>query len=628
MTDSSALPGTVDATADVELNAAMEQARRVLVEGQLADVAERAWFHLTTPPATPTLVVVGEVKRGKSSLVNALLGRPGASPVDVDITTSAFIRFVPVGDAGTEGDTALLYAGGRRETIDFADLPDWVTVTGRHVIDPKIDELPIGAEVALDSEFLPNLVIVDTPGVGGLNPNHLRLARTASAGASILLMTCDATAPITAPELEFLDSVSAEVGAVIIAVTKIDKNYSHWRSILDEDRRLLREHAPRFAESPIFGVSTLDALSALMMEPGDRRGSALHASGLMEIVGVLHEICASAGRLATANGLRIARTGLQRLTSQLEMQRSAVTDAAGITAELSQEEQRLQALRKEQEGPWRDDLTRELSTLQRTATTTLDHQLDDLKARWKTKLDKTHIEFLRRSPQLFVADMTADLEALVALVSDEYAAGIARMLDELKISTQISLERFSTRVRGDDPHKRGHGLIDPQMSSYFTGGIVQQLIPTGGSGSVARDLIQYIGVGGAALAIGHNPLLLGIGVGVWAAVNLGYRATRASRQELQQWINNTASQVNKDVGREIQARAELVRPIITNEYKRQLTDSMAELQSLITTAQEAAKASSAQRDQTLAELDTKQQALQATTEAIDTQLARFTLVKA
>ena len=37
----------------------------------------------------PVFVVVGETKRGKSSLVNALVGVPGLSPVDASVATSA-----------------------------------------------------------------------------------------------------------------------------------------------------------------------------------------------------------------------------------------------------------------------------------------------------------------------------------------------------------------------------------------------------------------------------------------------------------------------------------------------------------------------------------------------------------
>jgi GTP-binding protein EngB required for normal cell division len=332
---------------DADLRKVMDAARRVLAGSGMADVGDRAWAQVTEPPTNPAVVVVGEVKRGKSSLVNTLLAVPNASPVDVDIATAAFVRFVPPSDAAPKGTATLLFAGGRREPVDYADLADWVTMSGTHVNDPTVEELPIGSEVALASPVLPRVTLVDTPGVGGLNPSHLRLTKTATTTASILVMTCDATAPITLPELEFLESVSSEVNSVLIAVTKIDKNFRHWQTIVDEDRRLLREHAPRFADVPIVGVSSTAALSAIKMEPGDRRKSALRMSGLSALVQHLHRMCASSDTLFAANGLRAARTGLERVAAQLELQRSALIGGQRAAAGLKEENERLAALRRE-----------------------------------------------------------------------------------------------------------------------------------------------------------------------------------------------------------------------------------------------------------------------------------------
>jgi GTP-binding protein EngB required for normal cell division len=595
---------------DADLKKAMEAALRMLVANGLSDLAKRAVSQVTRPAGAPTVVVIGEVKRGKSSLVNALLARPNASQVDVDIATSAFLRFVPPAQARPEGDTTLLFAGGRRQAVNFTDLPDWVTMTGRHVNDPTVDELPIGAEVAMASPFLPRVTLVDTPGVGGLNPNHLRLARTATTTASILLMTCDASAPITAPELEFLEAASAEVNSVIIAVTKIDKNFRHWQSIIDENRRLLRQHAPRFADVPILGVSSMTAFSAIKMEPGDRRKSALRASGLTAVVQHLHRMCSSSDALQVANGVRAVRTGLEQIAHQMDLQRSAMIGGETAAAELSEEQKRMQALRKEWEGGWRDYLARDMGAVQRNTLATLDHKVDELKSRWRTKLDKTKIDILRRSPQLFVADMTADLEVLIAEVSDQYISGVNKLVSGLNINADISVGALSTGVRQvERAHKRGEGVLDPNMMSVASSGI----------GSIGLGMVGVMGVAGAVAL----PLGIAIG-GVYIAVNLGFRAIKQGRQGLQQWLNMTASAVIKDVSREIQERGDQIRPAIFDQYKRHLTDSMTQLKTLIATADTAAKASRAERADALAELDTKRRSLQTTIAGIDAQLARLT----
>jgi len=603
--------GSVDI--DDELNAAMLDATRALVSGGLADLAERARSQLTTPPDLPTLVVVGEVKRGKSLLVNALLGRPDASPVDVDIATSAFVRFIPVAGARADGDADLLYAGARREKIDLAELADWVTIAGRHVNDPNIDELPLGAEVSITSRFLPRIGVVDTPGVGGLNPNHLRLAKMASTSASIVLMTCDASAPITAPELEFLQVVSAEIDAVLIAVTKIDKNPRHWRAIVDENRRLLREHAPRFGDTPVIGVSSLRALSALAMDPGERRDSALRASGLPQLIERLDELCDTGRRLSAANGIRTALTGLECLASQLEMRRSAIVGQEETVAQLSQEETRLKKLRL-QENTWRDNMTRDLNSVQRETLESADHQLDELKANWKKRLDHTRLDLLRRRPQAFVADITADLEAMLARVSDEYRARVAKLIEDYSIAPDLTIDDIDAPIRGEDPRNRIHNVFDPQVISMVSAG----------AGSLTHQLLPQLGlVAGAAMGVMSGPLTLALG-GAWAAVNLAFRAMRNGRQNLQLWVNTTATGVSKDVTRAIQERQDAVRPVIINEYKRQLTDAIAEVQKLINIANDAAKESSARRQELLTKLDAQRADLHTMATALDSQLARLT----
>jgi hypothetical protein len=590
----------------------MQVARDLLVAHGMSDLAERAWSQLMAPAGAPVVVVVGEVKRGKSSLVNALLARPGASPVDVDIATSTFVRFVPPGDSTPERQTTLLYAGGRRQTVDFTELADWVTTSGRHVTDSTIDELPIGAEVVLGSPLLRGVTLVDTPGVGGLNPHHLRLARTAATTASIVLMTCEAKAPISKPELDFLTTVSAEVDSVLIAVTKTDQNLRHWRSILDENRRLLREHAPRFADVPMLGVSSVFAASALQMEPGDRRVAAVRASGLLDIAKHLTAMCVSRDTLAASNAVRAARTGLERIADQLSLQRSAMIGGQSAAAELNEEQQRLQALRQQWDGGWQNFLQSDFGIAQRHTLGVLDRKVDELRASWKARLDKTKLDVLRRSPQLYVADMTADLEVLIAEISDYYITEINGLISGLQADVDISVEALSVGVREvDKPRKRGEGVLDPQMMSVASSGI----------GSIGIGIASALSLGVLAIPVG-----IAIG-GVYVAVNFGFRAIKAGRQGLQQWLNMTANAVAKDVAREIQDRGDMIRPVIMNQVKQHLTDSMSQLKTLIAAAETAAKASRTERADALAELDTKHKTIQTAIAGLDTQLAIMATAK-
>jgi len=73
-------------------------------------------------------IVVGETKRGKSSLTNMLIGLPNLSPVDAAVATASYLEFQHNPQHG-----ARAYVPGREDPIPLGlgDLRDWGTVLGR-----------------------------------------------------------------------------------------------------------------------------------------------------------------------------------------------------------------------------------------------------------------------------------------------------------------------------------------------------------------------------------------------------------------------------------------------------------------------------------------------------------------
>src|SRR5690606_31888889 len=109
------------------------------------------------------VVVVGEFKQGKSSLVNAVVGGT-ICPVDDDVATAlpTYVRH------GPEPTAALIYDEDppRREPIAVEDVRKWV-VEHSPLVDPA--QRPSGVEVRVPRKLLSaGLALVDTPGVGGL----------------------------------------------------------------------------------------------------------------------------------------------------------------------------------------------------------------------------------------------------------------------------------------------------------------------------------------------------------------------------------------------------------------------------------------------------------------------------
>ncbi|HTX02536.1 MAG TPA: dynamin family protein, partial [Candidatus Acidoferrales bacterium] len=102
-----------------------------------------------------TVLIAGQFKRGKSTLINALIGNDilptGALPL-TSIATS--VHF------GTESAT-VTYCDGGSSQIDIRDLGEYVTETGN----PENVRAVSAVDVSVHAEFLHGLRIVDTPGV-------------------------------------------------------------------------------------------------------------------------------------------------------------------------------------------------------------------------------------------------------------------------------------------------------------------------------------------------------------------------------------------------------------------------------------------------------------------------------
>ncbi|PZT93228.1 MAG: hypothetical protein DI630_27380, partial [Gordonia sp. (in: high G+C Gram-positive bacteria)] len=249
---------------DAAAAAVVAEAGKVLRAYKHDAVADLAETKLHRTPQR-TVVVAGEVQRGKSSLVNALVGYRDLCPVGVDVTSSVAVSVTTAGDLPAHA-AELFFPSGPRPA-EIGELADWVTTGGRMVSDRSVDELPTAAAIALREAAVAEMTLIDTPGVGGLDPGLAKLAAHSTEQACVLVLVCDASAPITAPEMAFVREASAGVDAVVVAVTKTDKHLGGWRAIVAENQRLIAEHLGRTV--PVIGVSSL--LAVLAAETPDPR---------------------------------------------------------------------------------------------------------------------------------------------------------------------------------------------------------------------------------------------------------------------------------------------------------------------------------------------------------------------
>lgn len=241
--------------------------------------------HAKRPEDRPVVAVVGETSRGKSALVNALIGRRGLSPVDPQVTTC-----VPVLFTYAQHEWAKVWIHPGDEGAQQEPTPIGVDEIGEYAHqtkNPGNSKLVQRVDVGIMSPVLGDLelTIADTPGVGGLNSGHadLTLAQLAKSDAVILVL--DANVEISPSEIKFLRAAVAQVDTVIIAVTKTDLQFELGR-VVEVNRDRIRREVPELGEPLLTAVSSRLVELAEELPPSERE-EVRAGSGINDLIDAL-----------------------------------------------------------------------------------------------------------------------------------------------------------------------------------------------------------------------------------------------------------------------------------------------------------------------------------------------------
>lgn len=575
---------------------AIEYAAVILRRADRDDVARRVEEVAAAPPPERAVVVVGEVKRGKSSLVNSLLGQPLAK-VDSMIATSAQVRYVPTTAEHPDGTAQVLLPDGGHHPIAPDEVFDWVTVDGAHA-EQRIDgAVPIGAQIYTDARWLPGVIVVDTPGVNGLDDRHVQATIAATEGACSLLMVCDAVAPISAAELAFLNEVSSEVGTVVLAITKIDKVPGQWRTVVEDNRRLLKQYAPRFANIPVIGVSNAFAAAAARHPDPVKAQARLDASGIAELADELDAGLGNPERIVASNAAACAGVALEALRADLAARKRAIDDAPRLQAEMGEERARLEELQARQKE-WGERQRQALNRLKLNAETRLRLELTEFRDHWVKQIEARGAIKIAREGQAMTATMNAELRALI----DRLAAHLQEELTEFTVEWlgDATLQPAAAgnavgqlaglELRPEREYSRWKNYVDPRMMAMASTG-----------GPLTTMVIAMLGLTGG-LAIG----LVGVvTIPAWAALLLGPHAKKTGQANLTTWLNENIKQAQEDLTVVIREVYNEFEPELRLAYREQLEESLREAKRLHELAKEQVRTDSASQDAELKKLTTE-----------------------
>ncbi len=160
------------------------------------------------------LVVLGAFKRGKSTLINALLGEPVLPTAIVPLTS-----VVTILGYGDRLSIQVHFQNGETREIGKEELVNYITEKGNPQNRKGVREV----EIAYPSDYLKDGVrIIDTPGVGSVYTHNTDVAYNylPQVDAAIFVVTVDP--PLSHSEQEFLQDIREYVHKLFFVLNKID----------------------------------------------------------------------------------------------------------------------------------------------------------------------------------------------------------------------------------------------------------------------------------------------------------------------------------------------------------------------------------------------------------------------
>jgi hypothetical protein len=538
------------------------------------------------------VLVVGEFKQGKSSLVNALVDQ-AVCPVDDDVATSAptVVRFANDPEARVvhepEGESA-----PTSEKIGVDEIATYASEAGN----PGNERRLRSVEVAVPNPLLASgLVLVDTPGVGGLGSVHSAVTMAALPMADALVFVTDASQEFSQPEIDFLRRARELCPNVVGAVTKIDF-YPEWRRILELDQQRLAQAGIELAMLPVSSM-----LHDLARESGDAELDT--ESGLAAVIEFLQgDVIARAQELTVRTAAYDVVSVADQLETQFQSERVALEDPAraqALVRELEQAQTRAERLQTAA-ARWQITLADGIIDLNGDSDYDLRGRVREIIREADTAIETYNPGEIWEEfePWLYrkVGEQSAESFTVLSKKADELADRVAdhfrEAIGDIPVPVDIdapasTLEHLAVEA-GLDVKKEGWGSKGMTAMRGGYGGVLM----FGMLGSLA----------GLALV---NPLTIGVGL------LMGRKTLRDEKDRQLTVIRQQAKQTVRRYLDEVQFAVSKDMRDTLRDLQRQLRDTFAgRAQELNRTASEAAvaaqqaeKASGTEREQRLAQVD-------------------------
>ena len=478
------------------------------------------------------VVVCGEVKKGKSSFINALMGDE-VLPTNTQVATSQVFRII---NSDTE-EYSLVFTDGQRQRISRQDLSRYGSQ-----VDADLYGEPIFRGRQLDyievKHPIPSLpksvALIDTPGIGALYAAHEQITRNYLSKAAAVIFIIDPKNPIVVKEREFIESALKVTKQIMFVMTKMDNYDEHViATMISRDEEIL---APYGKQTAFGRISIQPVSSTLLFDANKEKDEILMEMSCFEEVRdtLLKMIYNTVGFGISAEVFNAFNQYNTRVIQSLSELQTAAAAAPTMARELAEKKQQ-----KQQEfiQNWgangakmkdiNDSVRKHIQAMENNARA-LFSQSNPIITNLQREIDE-----LSSSSQ--AEALSSNLSSRLA---DAYGKAWKDIMEECEDNVENLLIQYNAHlcdvdlgdsyVGVDSYQAKSRSLVDRLTSgrnSYFTGAFVASVFA-------------------APLAIVAAPITLVIaGIGALLGIGAGIMTKRDS--ELKQWKQNLKEHLSK-----------------------------------------------------------------------------------
>ena len=265
---------------------------------------------------------VGQFKRGKSTLLNALIGKPILPSGVVPVTAvPTILRF------GESLGARVRLRSGEWTEIAIADIEEYVS----EVRNPENRKGVAGLEVFVPSPLLAEgMCFVDTPGLGSVFAGNTAATHAFLPHIDAAIVVIGADPPIGGDELALVESVAKEIPDILFVLNKADRVTKPERDAAVSFARQVLANRLQHPVGSIFEISALEQLN----NGGSQRDWA-------QLVDALEQLVRQSSRQLVRDA---EERSVRRLSSQLLIVVKEERDA--LTRPFDESERRISQLRE------------------------------------------------------------------------------------------------------------------------------------------------------------------------------------------------------------------------------------------------------------------------------------------